>query len=315
MEVVLLKDNEISLKKGVFTLSLDTELSWGAVDKPHALIKNRPYYEKSREVTDKMLSLMEKYNISATWAVVGHLFLDKCEKECPCTDLEDSPLWYGRDIIKKIMDSKVYQEIGSHSFSHIIFGDKNTRRETIAADIKKCIEESKKIGLEMESFVFPRNSIGYIDEIKKAGFKVFRGVEPSWYSKFPGGIKKVCHIIDQILAVTPPVNNPLKREGLIDIPASMLYLPMNGFRKYIPLKSRILKAERGIKKAVDERKIFHLWFHPFNIATNPEKLLYGLENIFEKVDHERRKGNLQIKTMKEMACSISCTGGKDLYGE
>jgi hypothetical protein len=56
----------------------------------------------------------------ATWAIVGHLFLDHCEKEdgiphkdmprftdgwysCdPCTGIHKDPLYYGRDIIEKI---------------------------------------------------------------------------------------------------------------------------------------------------------------------------------------------------------------------
>ncbi|NLX92012.1 MAG: hypothetical protein GXZ07_10615 [Firmicutes bacterium] len=67
------------MKKGIFTISLDTELAWGVVDTPKNLMKNLKYYKKSREVIDKLLLLFQQYEISATWAVVGHLFLDTCK--------------------------------------------------------------------------------------------------------------------------------------------------------------------------------------------------------------------------------------------
>lgn len=79
---------------------------------------------------------------------------------------------------------------------------------------------------------------------------------------------------------------------------------MNGFRRFIPLRSRINKALKGIQKAIKEKKIFHLWFHPFNIATNQEKLLRGLEEIFIKVYEERNKGNLDVMTMKQIVAKV-----------
>lgn len=295
--------NYISLDKGIFTLSLDTELAWGTVDKPKALIENIPYYQQSRFVTEKMLRLMEKYNICATWAAVGHLFCSKDEDYMDELDMgiKDERLWYGKDIIKMITECKVPQEIGCHSFNHIIFGHKNTQRELVRTDLKKCLNEAKKIGIQLESFAYPRNDIGYLDEINRAGFKAFRGVQPSWYKSFPRKIQKVCHILDQVFQITPPVNIPAQREGMVDISASMMYLPMNGFRKFIPLGCRIQKVRKGIEQAIKEKKIFHLWFHPFNLATNPQKLLYGLETIFEMVDDQRRKGKIEVKTMRDIA--------------
>ena len=84
------------------------------------------------------------------------------------------------------------------------------------------------------------------------------------------------------------------------MPASMFYLPMNGFRSLIPLSFRIHKAKKGIKKAIREKKVFHLWFHPFNIATNQEKLLYGLEEIFKEVYLRRENKELKTKSMAEV---------------
>lgn len=280
------------LRKGIFVLSLDTELCWGVVDKPNQIIKNKKYYEQARACIQDILKLLEKYHISATWAIVGHLFQKDCYK--------NADLWYGQDIIKNIMNSGVYQEIACHSFAHIPFSNKKTKRHTVQVDLKNCVSEAQKLELELKSFVFPRNTIGYIDELSNFGFVSYRGEEPTWYRKFPKKIRKVCHILDQFFAVSPPVSLPIFEHGLYNIPGSMFYLPMNGFRGCIPLKFRIYKAKKGIRKAIEQKKIFHLWFHPFNIATNKEKLLFGLEEILKEVYASRKSGVLETKSMNEI---------------
>lgn len=326
-----MSNSEIALPKGIFVLSLDVELSWGVVDKPHKLKENKRYYEQSRDCIDKIITLLEKYDISATWAVVGHLFLKECNAaegkkhsdiprstypwysgdwfdESPCTNEEEAPLWYGRDIIKKIAGCKVRQEIACHSFAHIPYGDENTKRAAVRADLSKCVAEAEKAGLKLRSFVFPRNNVGYIDELKNFGFEAYRGAEPLWYRGFPSKPKKLCHIIDQLFAISPPVSNPEYEQGLYNIPGSMLYRSMDGIRSLLPVGSKVYKAKKGINKAIRDKKVFHLWFHPYNIATNPERLLYGLEEIFKEVQRRRENGELETKSMDEMSMELKAGG-------
>ncbi len=326
------------LEKGIFTISLDTELAWGANDKPDVLKSNVKYYEKTRDVIDRLLILFKQYEIPATWAVVGHLFLEQCQlnggekhpeiprssypwyrkdwfSADPCTDLDQDPYWYGKDIVDKIISCPVPQEIGCHSFSHILFGDENTKRETVKAELEFSQKLAKELNLELKSFVFPRNIEGYFDELKKAGFRVFRGSEPMWYRRYSSKVQKVFHITDQFFSFTPPVIIPEEKEGLINIQGSMLYLSMDGFRKYIPVKARVKKARKGLKKAAKEKKIFHLWFHPFKLATAPEKLLPGFEKILKEANVMRENGLLEIKTMSDIAkhneCSLQHTKEKN----
>ena len=65
---------------GVFTLTLDTELIWGSFD--HSTpAEFEHHYPDERATIDGMLRLLERYEVSATWALVGHLFLDECERD------------------------------------------------------------------------------------------------------------------------------------------------------------------------------------------------------------------------------------------
>ena len=179
--------------QSTFIVSLDTELIWGHVaylpSKVVSLMKNDD--KKGRGCVDTLLNLFEKYHIPATWAVVGHLFLDHCEKEDgiphkdmprfkedwystdPCTDVRRDPLYYGRDIIEKILSNRIEHEIGYHSFSHVIFSE--CSREVAEAEIKEGIELAKDLGITLKSFVFPESKIGHVNVLKKYGFKVYSG--------------------------------------------------------------------------------------------------------------------------------------------
>ena len=71
-----------SLEKGVFTLSLDFELIWGTADLGLDQFKKLCLIERET-VIDRLLQLFEKYQFPATWAILGHLFLDRCEAAHP----------------------------------------------------------------------------------------------------------------------------------------------------------------------------------------------------------------------------------------
>lgn len=312
---------ESYFSKGIFTLSLDTELAWGMLDKPFALISNKEYFFNTRAAIEGIVTLLEKYEISATWAIVGSLLaerpsfgedvlnniqtMDSNLKKQYIDLLNTEEIWCGKDVFERIRAASVPQEIGSHSFSHVIFGDGSVTKEKACKEFLEGMRMLNQHGEQPVSFVFPRNSIAYLDELKGAGFKAYRGVAPSWYRNMPGPLNKICHMLDQVLAISPPVVVPIIDDGLINIPASMFFLPMNGIRRFIPLHSRIIKAKKGIRRAIVEKKIFHLWFHPFNIATDQQKLLKGLEIILRAVSEERNNGKMEVMTMGEIARCMS----------
>ena len=306
------------MENGTFTLSLDTELIWGVVH--WARKEHEQSVLKAREIISELLELMDKYHIPATWAVVGHLFLDKCEirggrkhadmprpnyswlKEDwydvdPATNLKADPLFYGKDIVEKIISTKTKHEIGCHGFSHIIFDERGCSAEVADAELKKCRQLAQSFGITLSSMVFPQNSIGHLKILKENGFKCYRGPEPLWYEKYPKLVRKAVHPIDVALAVKPPVVEPIQAlPGLWNIPGSMLYLSCDGIRGMVPVSARVAKAKKGIDLALQEKKIFHLWFHPFNIASNMQQMLAGIEEIFSYAERKKSEG-LEIKTM------------------
>ena len=90
------------------------ELGWGTFDKEEYRSKIvSPDGSRERIVVELLLDILEEFGITCTWAVVGHLFFEKCEGCDVCPVLEwrgkyrcfeeiygtDHPLWYGSDLI------------------------------------------------------------------------------------------------------------------------------------------------------------------------------------------------------------------------
>jgi hypothetical protein len=93
-----------------------------------------------------------------------------------------------------------------------------------------------------------------------------------------------------------------------DFPASYFYPHRDGWARAIPVGISVRKTRRGLEKAAQRRSIFHLWFHPFNLASDPDGLLQGLGEIFRHVYRLRETGQLVNPTMGDLAESLQQTG-------
>jgi len=316
-------EETLELEKGVFTISIDFELIWGTLD-----LFGREGFRGACElerkvVIDRLLDLFVEYDIPATWCVLGHLLLDHCIAEkglkhpgivrpshswCegdwfdndPCGNEETAPLFFGRTLVEKIRACSVPQEIGCHSFSHVIFGDPGCSRETAETEVGECMKAGRDLGIEMRSFAFPRNEVGHLDVLKDYGFVSYRGPEPQWYEgkRWPTALKRLGHLWDVLMATEPPVVLPRRTDvALWNIPGSMIYFPMHGLRRYIPASRRVKRALKGLDAAVERRRVFHLWFHPTNFADETEAMFSGLRSILDRASSLRARDRLTILPM------------------
>ncbi len=282
--------NATGFERGVFMFTLDTEIAWGMKGDKHWTKE----LDGTRQVIKDLLVLLEKYRISATWAMEGELFN-------PGQDL----LYHAPELIDWIKNCPVKQELGSHSFSHPVMDDPNFKFSDMDVELANSVRIAQAVGVNLKSFVYPQNRIGHIDRLAAHGFTCYRGKDKNWFKNFPEPLNKVAHVIDEYLALAPPVGLPVKREGVWEIPGSYFYPHKKDWAEYLPISSRIDKSYAGLKKAVADRKIFHLWTHPFNLASNPSNLLSGLEEVFKEVSRLRDAGQVEVMTMAEIAESMS----------
>jgi hypothetical protein len=326
------KMNDQMFEKGVFTISLDFELLWGSFDSgKHRkfmshFARNGGAFETTRAIVDRLLALFQKYDIRVTWATLGHLFLDHCEAldgvkhpdmprarhswfaedwytYDPCKDFRAEPLWYGRDLIEKILAAEPRHEVGSHSFSHVIFSDSGCTPEVAEAEISKCVELARSFNLKLESFVFPRNQLGHLDLLRKYGFIVTRGRMPFWFTRFQSRtLRRAGHMFDDLLAIPPNCGLPEKSpSGVWVVPVSMFLQSMEGTRRLIPVRSRIKKGITGIERAIRDKSLFHLSFHPTeNLCFHTDLMFRALEDVVAHAARRRDEGLLQVMTMSDI---------------
>ncbi len=302
-------------------LSLDAELAWGYHDFPEM----PDHIEHARTSWSRLLALFDEFNVPATWAVVGHLFLDSCDGThaghvTPTDDwfdfdpggvAERHPLWFDDGLVTDITDARANHEIGCHTFSHVEYGDDRTTREVAVAETRTSLEIADDCGYELESFVFPRNNVGHRDVLAAYGFTCYRGVRPElWYDDTR--FQSLGKLIDLTVSRTsPPLVTPEKDEyGLVNIPASMFLFGYEGRARTITERlwddPLVRSAQRGIDRAADaDEGIFHLWMHPNNFTE--ERDFDRLRAILEHLDKRRSEARVQVRTMNEVASRFQDT--------
>ena len=305
------------IDKPIFIMSLDLELLWGFVLHPgdRGAISLKNDKKRGRDAINFLLDLFKKYRIPATWAIVGHLFLDHYEGEdiitknlpqfrekqnlCISFSKIDEDLYCSTDIIEKIMSSPIEHDIGYHSFSHVPFSE--CSRNIAESEIRKGIKLAKKFGISLRSFVFPYDKIRYVDLLKENKFWIYRGkIHNRANMKQNIFFRRINWIIDKI-AVRPV--SPVWNDGIWEIPSSMCF-----YDPIVPYNI-LSRAKRGIRQSITngENKVFHMYIHPHNLLSDAS-LRRKLDEIFRFVSKKKRMGQIDVMTMQELASYLNMNG-------
>lgn len=252
----------------VVIISADFELAWAwhyAKNHPDPLKTALEMAHNERDNIPLLLALCEEFNIPVTWLTVGHLFLESCtpvngvlhpelprprhfENEWwkysgkdwyehdPGTNFREDPLWYGPDLVELILGSKTKHEIGCHTFSHIDCRDAVCTPEQFAAEIKACLREAKRFGIDsMESFVHPGHTIGNLATLATLGFTSYRSDSANVLG-YPGKTEN----------------------GLWEF---MTTLELEYKAKW-SVRSQINRYISTVKRAIRNNSVAYFWFHP-----------------------------------------------------
>ena len=302
---------------GSVVLSLDAELGWGFHDQ-----KSPPTdrAERARAGWKRLIDCFEEAAVPATWAIVGHLFLDDCDGEHASHPASGDwfasergrwrsrpDLRFGEGLIGRIEGSPIAHEIGSHSFSHVVFGDADTTRTLAAAEIDASVELARERGVSLSSFVYPRNRVGHRDTLAEGGFVCYRGRAPARdLDDFAGG--RPLRKLAEATIDAPPLVRPRYDEfGLVNVPASLYLFGFEGLGRSIAESvwddPVVRAAKRGIDAAAEangsENEVFHMWLHPNNLVTPRD--VRRVRRILAYLDAQRTAGRVSVETMAEVA--------------
>lgn len=328
---------KMTLDRAHFVLSLDFELAWGMRD----LLGDGAQHEECQKTRDvvvpELLRLFEQYEMPATWCTVGQLFDEEIKSPVaehfanmvPPTHAWLKKPWYdgvpsgnerdcsdylGHSLLERIRATKPVQEIGSHGFSHAIFGDPGCSRACAQSEIEACIDRAQRSGDKLLSMAFPRNIAGHVEVLAEHGFICYRGKEQNWFygPNVPDALGRAVYFACVLARrFAHPVLPQREESGLWNIPGSMILMPAHGFRKKIPMKWRVERAARGLQQAVREKAVFHLWFHPINLAIETEGLLSALESILKIASHYRERGEIEFSSMGQLASQCEAQFQRD----
>jgi peptidoglycan/xylan/chitin deacetylase (PgdA/CDA1 family) len=288
---------------GSVVISIDAELGWGFHDMETPPARR---VTAARPGWETLLDLLEAFDVPATWAVVGHLLVENCDRPtggCACTrpPLADQPdRRFGPSLVEAVRDGDAGHELGCHSFAHPLFDE--ISREAAREEIERWLARARAHGIDDPgSFVFPRNRVGHRDLLAEYGFDCYRGVGRERNS---GRLRRLAQAT--VGDWTPPLVTPrVDEHGLVNLPDSLYLFRFEGWPRTAVEAVRedpvVRFCRNGIDAAAREDGVFHCWLHPNNLVADRDA--DRLRAILSYLDE--RRGDLRIETMGDVAARVA----------
>lgn len=313
------------MKNGSFIISLDFELFWGLRD-----LKNANDYKESiigaKKVIPRIIELFNKYDVKATFAIVGFLLCNSKEdiyrysplkkpsyKDKDLSSYEDDyidnlsmndyDLHFASDIVEHLK-SQPNIEIGTHTFCHYYCTAEGQTIDEFEDDLKSAISIANDHGICLLSIVFPRNEVSdeYIKVCAKYNIKNYRG-NPKKYFNNKSFVNKIMRFWDTYFNLNNQTTynyNETKQGGMYNIKASRFLRPYSKRFSFMEnLKIKRIKNE--MENAAVNNQVYHLWWHPHNFGINIDKNLSLLEEILLHYTFLKKKYRMNSFTMNELA--------------
>jgi len=308
------------MTQSTVVISLDLELCWGSFDLSYddELLKMGRWTHDAG--VPSLLNHLTRNRISASWAVVGAMMRSSLpdvsglpEVNFPHFskpwfsyvpkngDESTHPEWFGASLVRMIKSAEPEQEIGFHSFSHVPFRQLGMTRERAIAEYRYCAQIAHDLGVPTTCFVFPRNQVAYLPELRDAGFTCLRDVDKLPVRFANSKLTSIGMVVADLAGLAPRMIEPTIKEGIVSIPGSLLIRCAGGWRKYIPDSSRLRRLRKGLERVRGRGGVFHVWFHPENLYPEWPRLENVVARFLEELGVMVRNGDLRCLTLGQLA--------------
>ena len=301
-------------------ISLDMELSWGSFDHSWGDDLRKTARWTHDTGIPNLLGHLTRNNLCATWAIVGGMMRPSfpdvshlpevhyphfqqpwfCHVP-PSGNEADYPEWFGASLVEMIRKAEPKQEIGFHSFSHVLFGWPGMTRERAIAEFRECQRIARELDFSAASFVFPRNSIAYLNELRDAGFTCYRELDDIPFRFANRKLTSVFSVLADFAGLTPKTVEPSIKDGLISIPGSLMVRYAGGWRGLIPDSSRLRRLRKGLDQVRRNGGIFHVWFHPENLYARWPRVENVIARFLDELGTLVEKQEVRCLTMEQLA--------------
>ena len=304
-----------------FIVSLDCEGKWGMAD--HLTADHHRWLTSARlrDAYRRLLDLFGEHQIDATFAFVMAFLLTPEEQRERDALFQDQPIdgrnwlvnfreaqregnlegWTMPELLDMVGDHAGH-EIGCHGFSHLPLDPDMVPADVAEREIAAAAAVADSKGVELATFVYPRNLVGYPEALGRHGYLGFRDRLPSR----PGAVGRVGNLLAEFNVAQPPQpHSPAGQAAPLAIPAGFFLNWRVGARRLVPRSVSLLRWQRMLDKAARTDAVVHLWLHPHNIISAPDTFDL-LRDILHAVRSLRERGMLEVRT-QERYCAARTT--------
>ena len=299
-----------------FILSFDCEGKWGMADDPAMATNNPIGYNSLVKAYAGIFEILERYEVPATFALVGlfaggyeeyvesknQLFESKPHKnwlQIPeqsfSAGITDG--WFYPELVERIR-SKGMHEIASHSYSHLPMHNEGVTEKSFATELELVKQWKDANSIELSTFIYPRNQIQFKDALNDFEYLGYRqcDTQNTAYATRLKILQDECNIqkksdMHSIFA------NP------IAIPSGTFLNWRHGPRRAIPKSITMRRWTNVLKHAVSTSGVAHLWMHPHNLITAKGQVEF-FEDAISRVAEFRNSGLIEVKTQSDYCKEI-----------
>ena len=323
------------MSKGSFIISIDFELFWGLIDW-QTLESSTVRLQGVRRAVAGMLELFREYEIHATWATVGFLFLDGMDelrsgRPTALPRYENRgldpyayadrvgttvprELHFAPEVIEQILATPG-QELATHTLSHFCCLEQPRDVAAFRSDLERALAIAReRFGVHLTSLAFPRNeySPAHIRTAGELGITAYRGNPPGWmHTPRPRAddtsLARAARLADTYLPILPGmpyVPAASLDGGPVNVRASRFLRPWTtSLRAVDGLRLRRVLGE--LRAAAERGRAYHIWWHPHNFGLHPDQNLVALRHILEAFASLSASHGIQSLSMREVADGLA----------
>ena len=302
---------------GTFIISFDCEGKWGVADHLNDRLRVALTNKNLNRAYRKLIEILDSWQIKASFAFVGAFTMSveeyQAQRELFTEVYVNGKSWlqpFKQEVARQQYEgwlnpqpfqtvvSETQHEIAAHGFSHCPLAETLISREDFNYEIECLKRVAAFRGREAMTFIYPRNLIGYPEELRRMGFTGYRdGLRESPVNKLDKAYQKIRNLAQEF-QVYEQAQTHAKPGGFITIPPGVFLNWRDGLRAAIPLSVTIQRWQHLINDAIKHQRVVHLYSHPHNFITGQD-MYFLLEKVLKMVSEALRRQEMVNVTQKE----------------
>ena len=287
-----------------FILSLDCEGKWGVTHHLRQWEQRRLSNQSLRRAYDSILSLLDEFDIAATFAFVG-LFgetaasfrrlrplvesVSGAGKQLLLPALNDMDHgsgegWHGDWAVNAAGGARPGHEIAFQGSTHVPWDLMDEGQLLDEIQIYRALEGP--VG-KSRTMVYPRNRVAFTHILPSMGIEAFRTARPR---------SRALSLASEFNIFARPESDPVGEPGgPVAIPAGYFVNWRHGLRRLVPPAVSLRRFSSLLDHAERTGRVVHYWLHPENIASEPATL-GTLRDMIKRVASARLSGKCRVLT-------------------